>query len=587
VGLELRLRNRHPGRAVTGEAVSEVRFSNGNSARLVQGDGASAAALDAALSMPDRQGLITVAGGAAELDDQLKPRLAELFGRGIAQAAEAANAAILDGGTASGVMALVGKGVAERGHRVPLVGVAPADKVAYPGRALPAEAEDGESLDENHSHFVLAPGRTWGDELATRCMLAEALARDRPAVTVLANGGDVAKHEVLHSVRQGWPVIVVGGSGRLADEIAALAGERGEDIDDPELEEIVTGGELHVFPIEGPAEDLAAVVSGGLRPTLKHAWEEFARLDANANRQQGSFKRLQLWILALGVLGTALALTQTQIGDGSGAADILRYAIIVVPITVAALLAAANRFNAGNRWVLLRASAEAIKREIFRYRAQSGRYGGGIDAKTPDAALAARVAAIRRELLQTEVNLAGLVPYRGPLPPPSATEPGDDGLSRLTGQRYLSVRLNDQLRFFERNAARLDRQLRRIQSGAYTLGGAGTLLAAIGFELWVALTTAAITALTTFLGSQQIENTLMKYNQTAAGLAGVRDWWTALSPAARSRQESVDSLVESTETILAGEQAGWVQHMSEALADLKAQLPPEAEKRGPADLPTR
>lgn len=563
---------------MSGTPVSELRFSNGNRARLVRGDGASAGVLGAALSMPDHQGLITVVGGAAELDDRLKPRLAELFGGGIVQAAEAADAAILDGGTASGVMELVGRGVAERGHRIPLVGVAPSEKVAYPGRALPAEAEDGESLDENHSHFVLAPGRSWGDELPTRCRLAEALARDRPAVTVLANGGEVAKQEVLHSVRQSWPVIVIEGSGRLADQIAALAAGEGERIDDSELREIVRDGELQVFPIEGPAEELASLVSGALRPTLHHAWEEFARLDLNAGRQQRSFRRLQLLILALGVLGTALALTHTQVGDGSAAADVLRYGVIVVPIAVAALLAAANRFNPGNRWVLLRASAEAIKREIFKYRTQGDRYGRGVDAQTPEAALAVRVAAIRQELLQTEVNLAGLLPYRGPLPPPFATDRLDDGFSALTGRQYLAVRLNDQLGFFERSAARLDRQLRRLQWGAYILGGTGTLLAAIGFELWVALTTAVVTALTTFLGYQQIENTLTKYNQTAAGLAGVRDWWTALPPTARSHEDNVDRLVENTETILAGEQAGWVQHMSEAFADLKAQRQGDVER---------
>ena len=38
-------------------------------------------------------------------------------------------------------------------------------------------------------------------------------------------------------------------------------------------------------------------------------------------------------------------------------------------ITITVLIAAANRFSAGNKWIFLRATAESIKKEIYRYRA--------------------------------------------------------------------------------------------------------------------------------------------------------------------------------------------------------------------------
>ena len=44
--------------------------------------------------------------------------------------------------------------------------------------------------------------------------------------------------------------------------------------------------------------------------------------------------------------------------------DLLHVVIVIVPIIMAILVAAANRFNAGDKWVVLRASAEAIKQEI-------------------------------------------------------------------------------------------------------------------------------------------------------------------------------------------------------------------------------
>jgi hypothetical protein len=42
-----------------------------------------------------------------------------------------------------------------------------------------------------------------------------------------------------------------------------------------------------------------------LRQVLKLAWQRFASYDANASREQSTFRRLQFWILILGVVSTA------------------------------------------------------------------------------------------------------------------------------------------------------------------------------------------------------------------------------------------------------------------------------------------
>jgi hypothetical protein len=53
----------------------------------------------------------------------------------------------------------------------------------------------------------------------------------------------------------------------------------------------------------------------------------------------------------------------------------LRFPIIVVPIIISVLLGYYNKFRLGTKWVLLRGSAEAIKREIYCYRSRTGVYG--------------------------------------------------------------------------------------------------------------------------------------------------------------------------------------------------------------------
>src|SRR4051812_21421872 len=70
-----------------------------------------------ALKLPEYSSVLLLIGGADNLDDKIKARLSQLFGRGVARAALTVNAVIVDGGTQAGVMALMGEGVAARGYK--------------------------------------------------------------------------------------------------------------------------------------------------------------------------------------------------------------------------------------------------------------------------------------------------------------------------------------------------------------------------------------------------------------------------------------------------------------------------------------
>ena len=181
--------------------------------------------------------------------------------------------------------------------------------------------------------------------------LAEALATTIPVVTVLVNGGPLARDEVLRSVRQGWPIIVVQGSGRLADDIATLWQEKPSFILDPVLAEIIADGAIHLFPLHGAVAALEDLLTRQLRgdTTIKLAWARFVLYDTNAIRHQTRFRTLQWWILVLGVLGIALALTQTTLlqkaPEGYFGMRLLHAVIVIVPIAITVLVAAASRFG--------------------------------------------------------------------------------------------------------------------------------------------------------------------------------------------------------------------------------------------------
>jgi hypothetical protein len=145
-------------------------------------------------------------------------RLRPLFAGVLAPLVEALGACVVDGGTDAGVMRLMGEAYAEIGAGFPLIGVASAGTVALPNNIPPRP--DAAALEAHHGHFVLTPGEDWGDEAPWLARVASVLAEGVPSVTVLVNGGRVAMEDVLLSVRGRRPVIVVAGSGRLADVLA-------------------------------------------------------------------------------------------------------------------------------------------------------------------------------------------------------------------------------------------------------------------------------------------------------------------------------------------------------------------------------
>ena len=344
-----------------------ITFDNNRAATAVFPKPSSRAAeIIEALHLKDPKGVLLLIGAAASVADSLKPKLIQLFGRGIARAVINVNAVIIDGGTKAGVMEMMGQGVADRGFQSDLVGVAPLAVVNYPGSASAGETP----LDSNHSHFVLVDGDRFGSETGTMQQLVAELKTRIPAVVLLAGGEDVTRNEVLQAVRQNLLLIVVDGSGGVADEVATAWKARPGLPDDPVMAEIIADGRVEIHPLgsEVKAAERLIVRELGGDNVLLQAWQRFVVYDWNAVLQKTRFDRLQVAILTIGFLATLLAVTKEVFTDGtsgdSGVWGYIKYVLIVLPIILTALIAAGNKFKQGNKWLLLRAAAEAIKREI-------------------------------------------------------------------------------------------------------------------------------------------------------------------------------------------------------------------------------
>jgi hypothetical protein len=596
-----------------------VTFESGRRAAILQaGANPDAVALLAQLGLQPNQPVVVVAGGADTLTGHAHELAARVVGPAVARAAGLTGAAVVDGGTASGIMAIIGEAIRERhGEGIVLLGVAPAGCVTHPGSST--HAEDGAALEPNHSHFVLAESAEWGGETPLLVDLSDALAAGARIAMVVAGGGDVTVNEVLQASRRGWPVFLAVGTEGAADSLAGawraryerrpgrfaralpkrLAGllpqkwrwrePSGEDLSDRVLQEIVRDGDLRLNERRNP-DELARQLAWELQgfEVLKLAWKSFSTYDSLAGAVRKSFERIQAWILVGGIVATFLALLKGEIDIGPNSSvwwidDVLHWTVVALPIFVAVLVGMAYRLGAGKRWVLLRAAAETIKREIYRFRTGTGVYG---EASAPGALtspqelLSAQLDAIETRLLQTEASSGELTPYSGPLPPEMyGASREDDGLSPLDPERYLALRVGDQLSYFHPKVAALARTRRRFQFAVLAAGGLGAVLAAAGLEVWIGFTTAIAGAALAYLGYLQVESTLVAYNQAAGKLDALRRGWEA-RPAARRDRVSFEKLVADAEAVLATELGGWVQQMNEALEELQAKQLDQERRAG-------
>ena len=225
-----------------------VTFPEGQTARIIEAPPwGNEPNLVTALGLTPGRPVLLLVGGAdgfdrdTPLQSEQRNRLLQLFGRGLLRAADAAGATVVDGGTNAGVMAVLGTAARSQPRPVVLVGVAPAGKVLRPDETSPG-ADSRTPLEPNHTHFVLVPGSQWGEEAPWLAHLATVVAGDEGSATVCVNGGEIALADVRHSVEARRPVVVLDGSGRTADALAAAV--RGED-SDPVVAELAASGWVH------------------------------------------------------------------------------------------------------------------------------------------------------------------------------------------------------------------------------------------------------------------------------------------------------------------------------------------------------
>ncbi|MFQ3566235.1 MAG: hypothetical protein SNJ59_04490 [Aggregatilineales bacterium] len=240
-----------------------ITFPNGSEAlALYAARRAAPERISEALALARPRPAIVLMGGASLMQTEQLGAARAAIEDGIARFAADHGANVLTGGTAAGAMALIGLARQRRGYRFPLIGVAPGAKVTYPGCPNPSDP-DRIALDANHTHFVLTDGDDFGAESALLASLGYTIGggHEQGVLGIIVNGGEIVRQEAYARATGAprFPLLVLEGSGRFADELAAA--RRSGHGDHPLTRKILQRGSLHFLPLSAGTDSLRGWLS--------------------------------------------------------------------------------------------------------------------------------------------------------------------------------------------------------------------------------------------------------------------------------------------------------------------------------------
>jgi hypothetical protein len=244
---------------------------------------------------------------------------------------------------------------------------------------------------------------------------------------------------------------------------------------------------------------------------------------------------------------------------------VLKILLIAAPIIGSLLAAFTKQYYASGDYLVLRAGAEEIMKELYTFRT--------VLKKSPErrAWLEKRVADIQRQVYRGLGGEMTFQDYPSQIPPYYDPENpnSDPGFDDLTGEQYFHYRLETQLAWHMVKVSQIHRKRVGLQIFILLVGASGAFLAAMGgsLSLWVALTSSLGAALISWQELRNQDFIVKNYSKVIVELGIMHDHWTSLEPEERTDGEFF-KMVQSTEDILWGQNVEYIKSMQEALVKL-------------------
>jgi hypothetical protein len=148
-------------------------------------------------------------------------------------------------------------------------------------------------------------------------------------------------------------------------------------------------------------------------PILNTAWTRYAQFNDASLKRSKAYLQMRRWIIVMGILATMFAiLVETYPANFPALGSfILKVFLIIAPILGSILASVASKKFSNGDWLISRAGAEEILKEIYMFRT--------ILQNNPErkAWLEKRMIEIQRQVYRGMGGEFILKPYKGQIPP--------------------------------------------------------------------------------------------------------------------------------------------------------------------------
>lgn len=298
-------------------------------------------------------------------------------------------------------------------------------------------------------------------------------------------------------------------------------------------------------------------------PILQIAWTRFAQMDAYSTRKTRNHINFRRWLGILSILATLFAIIVSLFpsDNPSVVSLVFKFLLILTPILSSGLAVYGSKFLSSGDWLVTRAGAEEILKEIYTYRTVLQ------NSRTRDSWLEQRLVEIQRSVFRGLNGELTIPPYEGYLPPHyNQTDPySDPGFTDLMGDEYFQYRLESQLGWHVNKVNKFQRERVRLQVFIIVSGVLGSILAVV-LPLWTALAASFTAVLLGWQELRSLDSVVRNYSKVVMELTILYDHWKNLKPGQKTPSEFY-KMVRSTEDILWGQNVEYIKAMQEALKE--------------------
>lgn len=317
--------------------------------------------------------------------------------------------------------------------------------------------------------------------------------------------------------------------------------------------------------------------TSSIDPALQAAWRRFLNYSDVSTRQKKLYRRLRQAIIGIAFTASALAVLSAFqfLKDVEFLSDLIRVALIILPIAGVAVMTYATQFAAGTTWIEYRVSAERIRSNIYLFRLQAGNY----HSKSIDEQRRLLLEAV--EKADDRIETDKTVPYLKILDDDismnidSETQhPNDDGVSQISIQEYLDYRVKPQFGWYVNRIRKDYTNMKQWRIASLIIAALGSVLAGIGGDLvsLVAVTTALGASVSLWMELRMHGYTYNIYHWAAISIQESLNEWNILSDSQKANGGIQSVLVDKIENIFWDESKRWRDQAIQAQTSSEEQL---------------